>query len=83
MDSPCSLPGAEQQPGTPLVFTGRVRSTDGSAVPHVVVDVWQANGEGRYSNIHPEIPPFAVRGRVTTDDRGGFAVKTVRPGRIR
>ena len=45
-----------------------------------MLDVWQANGEGRYSNIHPEIPPFALRGRVTADDQGGFAVTTVRPG---
>lgn len=80
MASPCSLPGAEQQPGAPLVFTGRVRSTDGTPVPHAMVDLWQANGERRYSNIHPEIPPFALRGRVTADDRGCFAVRTVRPG---
>jgi len=43
-----------------------VRSIDGTPLSHVVLDIWHANGEGRYSNIHPELPPFALRARVTT-----------------
>lgn len=46
----------------------------------MVLDVWPANGEGRYSNIHPELPPFALRAKVTTDDQGSFVVTTVQPG---
>jgi catechol 1,2-dioxygenase len=65
--------------GEKLVFTGSVRSTDGSPLAGAELDVWQANGSGVYSNFMPGVPEFNLRGRFTTDAEGRFAVETVVP----
>jgi catechol 1,2-dioxygenase len=44
-----------------------------------VLDVWQADAGGRYSRFAPDIPEWNLRGRVTTDDDGRFAIGTVVP----
>ncbi|NJS37811.1 MAG: 6-chlorohydroxyquinol-1,2-dioxygenase [Rhodobacteraceae bacterium] len=67
--------------GQPLAVTGRVTSTSGQALGGAEVDVWHANGEGRYENQDPDgQPEHNLRGRFVTDADGGFAFRTVRPG---
>ena len=73
------LPMRPDEPGDPLVFSGTVRATGGAAVPGAVLDVWQADASGRYSRFAPGLPEWNLRGRVTTDDDGGFAIRTVVP----
>lgn len=70
--------------GGPLVVTGRVTSAAGDPVCGAVVEVWHANGQGRYENQDPDSQPeHNLRGRFVTDDAGTFAFRTVRPGGYR
>ena len=45
---PIPLPMRTDEPGDGLVFSGIVRSIDGTAVPGAVLDLWQADAGGRY-----------------------------------
>jgi len=76
---PVPLPMRAGEPGDGLVFCGTVRSLDGAAVPGAVLDLWQADADGRYSRFAPGLPEWNLRGRVSTGDDGGFAVRTVVP----
>jgi len=78
-DEPVRLPMRPDEPGDPLLFTGTVRSTDGSPLAGAVLDVWQANAAGRYSRFAPGLPEWNLRGRVTTGGDGRFAIRTVVP----
>ena len=67
--------------GAPLVVTGRVTSAAGVPIAAARVDVWHANGKGRYENQDPDSQPeHNLRGRFVTDAKGRFAFNTVRPG---
>jgi hydroxyquinol 1,2-dioxygenase len=67
--------------GAPLSVTGRVTSTSGQPICGAEVEVWHANGEGRYENQDPDgQPEHNLRGRFVTEADGGFAFHTVRPG---
>jgi protocatechuate 3,4-dioxygenase beta subunit len=66
--------------GEPLAVTGRVTSTTGQPICSAVVDVWHANGQGRYENQDPDNQPeHNLRGRFVTDATGRFSFSTVRP----
>jgi len=77
--APVPLPMRPDEPGDPLVFSGAVRSTDGTPLPGAVLDVWQADAGGRYSRFAPGLPEWNLRGRVTAGDGGRFAIRTVVP----
>jgi catechol 1,2-dioxygenase len=77
--APVPLPMRPDEPGEALVFRGSVRSVDGTPVPRAVLDLWQADAGGRYSRFAPGVPEWNLRGRVSTGDDGGFAVRTVVP----
>lgn len=79
LERPYVLPQRGDEPGEKLVFSGTVRSTDGSALAGATLDVWQANGTGEYSHFNPGVPEYNLRGRLTTDDDGGFEFETVVP----
>lgn len=67
--------------GDPLVVTGRVTSTTGDPICGAEVDVWHANGQGRYENQDPDSQPeHNLRGRFVTGADGRFAFRTIRPG---
>lgn len=70
--------------GVLLTLRGRVYGV-GCKVPltDAIVDVWQADGEGRYDNDGTlMVPPsdYRLRGRAKVDATGYFEVKTVIPG---
>lgn len=66
--------------GAPLVVRGVVRSVTGAAVAGAVVEVWHANGCGRYENQDPDNQPeHNLRGRFTCDGEGRFWFRTIRP----
>jgi hydroxyquinol 1,2-dioxygenase len=44
-----------------------------------VVDVWQANAEGDYSNEDSNLDPWHLRGRQRTDAEGAYAIETIWP----
>jgi protocatechuate 3,4-dioxygenase beta subunit len=66
--------------GEALVIGGRIAdAVDGSLVADATVDVWQADGNGRYSDEADPVEPWDLRGRQTTTETGRFEIATVRP----
>jgi len=63
--------------GEPIEITGRVTQLDGKALDNVVLEIWQADAEGRYDN-----PDFFGWGRAATDADGFFSFKPILPGRL-
>ncbi|MGW7536232.1 catechol 1,2-dioxygenase [Amycolatopsis sp. NPDC054798] len=74
-----SIPTRENEPGTPLTWTGQVTSTTGAALGGAKVELWHADADGLYSQFAPGIPEWNLRGTFTTDDEGRFEIHTVRP----
>ncbi|BCJ62443.1 protocatechuate 3,4-dioxygenase subunit beta [Micromonospora endophytica] len=71
--------------GQRIIVHGRVLDGDGRAVPHTLVEIWQANAAGRYRHIldnwpAPLDPHFTGVGRTLTDERGRYEFITVQPG---
>jgi protocatechuate 3,4-dioxygenase beta subunit len=71
--------------GERIIVSGRVLDEDGRAVPHTLVEVWQANAAGRYqhpADQHdaPLDPNFSGCGHVLTDAEGHYRIVTIRPG---
>jgi len=60
----------------------------GDAVPDGMIEIWQANAEGRYAHSSddreeiPLEPGFRGFGRSGTVDAGTFSFLTVKPGRV-
>ena len=66
--------------GVPLTVRGRVQSLSGAPLGGALVEVWQANGEGRYENQEPDRQPENnLRGRFRTDGQGRFNFRSVMP----
>ncbi len=61
--------------GQPLEITGRVTQLDGKPLDNVVLEIWQADSEGRFDN-----PEFFGWGRAATDARGNYIFRTIKPG---
>lgn len=71
--------------GERIIVSGRVLDENGKAVPHTLVEVWQANSAGRYphkSDRHnaPVDPNFSGAGRTITDAEGRYRFISIRPG---
>lgn len=79
LERPYVLPQRDGEPGERLIFSGTVRSTDGSPIAGAMLDVWQASAAGEYSNFHPTVPAGNLRGRLTADDLGRFEFETIVP----
>ena len=60
--------------GEVIEISGRVTQVDGTALDNVVLEIWQADADGRYDN-----PDFFGWGRAATDNEGVYFFKTVRP----
>ena len=61
-------------PGKRLDLTGRVFDTEGKPVSHALLDVWQTGDDAQYDN-----EGFGMRGRLYTDGRGFYRLKTLIP----
>lgn len=73
--------------GEHIRLTCRVLDGDGAPVPDAMIEIWQANAEGRYN--HPEDdqqkaidPSFIGFGRLATDENGRCTFATIKPGRV-
>ena len=65
------FPGGE----TPLTVHGRVtEAATGEPVPHAVLDVWQADGNGDY-----DVTGYHLRGLIPVDEGGCYVYHTVLP----
>jgi catechol 1,2-dioxygenase len=76
---PYILPQRENEDGETLFFSGTVRSTQGVPLVGVLLDLWQADASGLYSQFNYQEPRYNLRGRLYTDDKGRFEVRTVVP----
>ena len=61
--------------GEVIEITGRVTQLDGRSLDNLVLEIWQADPNGRYDN-----PEFLGWGRAATDANGMYLFKTVKPG---
>jgi protocatechuate 3,4-dioxygenase beta subunit len=71
--------------GERIIVSGRVADSDGHAVRHTLLEVWQANAAGRYvdpedDHSAPLDPNFTGAGRCLTDGEGRYRFVTVKPG---
>ena len=71
--------------GERIIVSGRVLDENGKAVPHTLVEIWQANAAGRYPHRNdqhnaPVDPNFSGAGRTLTDAEGRYRFITIRPG---
>jgi protocatechuate 3,4-dioxygenase, alpha subunit len=73
--------------GERVEIVGRILDGDGNPVPDGIVEIWQANSQGKYA--HPDDPQekrveagFTGYGRVPTNDAGRFRFTTIKPGRV-
>ena len=71
--------------GERILVAGRVLDENGRAVPHTLVEIWQANAAGRYIHVNdqhdaPLDPNFFGAGRCVTDGEGRYKFTTVKPG---
>ena len=58
-----------------IEITGRVVQADSRALDNVVLEIWQADAEGRFDN-----PKFPGWGRAATDAEGIYRFRTIKPG---
>jgi protocatechuate 3,4-dioxygenase, alpha subunit len=71
--------------GERIRIEGRVIDGDGLPVPDSMVEIWQANADGRYNHSADQgsfalDPTFTGFGRSGTDEQGYYWFETVRPG---
>jgi protocatechuate 3,4-dioxygenase beta subunit len=76
---------AAQAQGQVIYVSGKVLNLRGEPCPGVNLEIWQANGAGRYTHPHdrnpaPLDPNFDGYANVTTDDEGRYRYRTVKPG---
>jgi protocatechuate 3,4-dioxygenase, beta subunit len=75
----------ESAVGERIIVHGRVLDERGKPVPHVLLEVWQANAGGRYRHkkegyIAALDPNFGGCGRCITDENGNYTFRTIKPG---
>jgi protocatechuate 3,4-dioxygenase beta subunit len=70
--------------GQVVHLSGTVRAIGGQPYRNALVELWQADGHGKYR--HPadtagpaRDPKFQGYGRIATDEAGGFTFRTIRP----
>jgi protocatechuate 3,4-dioxygenase, alpha subunit len=72
--------------GTHIRIEGRLFDAEGNIVPDGLVEIWQADADGRYA--HPadgrplDSNSFRGFGRCPTSKDGTFAFSTVKPGQV-
>jgi protocatechuate 3,4-dioxygenase alpha subunit len=73
--------------GERVTIAGRVLDSDSKPVPDAMLEIWQANSQGKYR--HPEDeqdkplePDFQGYGRILSDEDGKFSFATIKPGQV-
>jgi protocatechuate 3,4-dioxygenase alpha subunit len=72
--------------GERIRIEGRVFDGDGAVVPDCMLEVWQADAQGRFADPQDKraLPNASFRGfgRVGTAKDGGYAFDTIKPGSV-
>jgi protocatechuate 3,4-dioxygenase alpha subunit len=73
-----------QTPEGPIRIIGRILDGAGAIVPDALVEIWQADSEGRHVGSAPGNTGFRGFGRQNTgiDPQGRFVFETVKPGSV-
>ena len=76
---------AERAAGEVVEISGRVLDEDGNPVADALVDVWQANANGRYAHERDRNPApldenFQGWAKLQTDAGGRYRFRTIKPG---
>jgi protocatechuate 3,4-dioxygenase, alpha subunit len=70
--------------GERIRVEGRVFDGDGAPVPDCMLEIWQADGQGRFSDPQDQraLPNSSFKGfgRCGTDANGGYGFDTIKPG---
>ncbi len=61
--------------GEVIEVTGRITQLDGKPLDNLVVEIWQADSEGRFDSAG-----FLGWGRAATDANGVYRFRTIKPG---
>lgn len=77
--SPATLPMREDEPGTPLLFQGRVTNLEDRPLAEAKIEIWHADDLGFYSQYAPGLPEWNLRGTVIAGADGTFAINTIQP----
>jgi protocatechuate 3,4-dioxygenase alpha subunit len=78
---------APATPGARIRVEGHILDGDGLPVPDAVVEIWQADAQGRYRGASDTAgkggdATFVGFGRAATDDTGVFWFETIKPGPV-
>lgn len=68
--------------GERIRIEGRLVDGDGAPVPDAMVEIWQADGDGRYASGPRGNAAFTGFGRTELDADGRFVFETVKPGAV-
>jgi protocatechuate 3,4-dioxygenase alpha subunit len=72
--------------GERIRVQGRVFDGDGAPVPDAMLEIWQADAQGRFSDPQDQRAPpnstFRGFGRSGTDANGDYGFDTIRPGQV-
>jgi protocatechuate 3,4-dioxygenase alpha subunit len=74
--------------GERIKIEGRIVDGDGAPLPDAIIEIWQANAEGRYDHADDKQedksldPSFHGWGRSATDKDGVFRFNTIKPGPV-
>jgi protocatechuate 3,4-dioxygenase, alpha subunit len=72
--------------GERIRVEGRVLDGDGQPMPDAMLEIWQADAQGRFADPQDKraLPNSAFRGfgRCGTDENGGYAFDTIKPGSV-
>jgi protocatechuate 3,4-dioxygenase alpha subunit len=72
--------------GERIRIEGRVFDGDGAPVPDCMLEIWQADAQGRFSDPQDQraLPNSSFKGfgRCGTDGNGGYAFDTIKPGMV-
>jgi catechol 1,2-dioxygenase len=92
ISNPGLLPMRTDEAGEALFVSGTVRSTEGKPIVGAVIDLWENDAHGLYSSMTLEdagpvpfvidlnAPQYNLRGKITTDEQGKYAYRTIVPG---
>jgi protocatechuate 3,4-dioxygenase, alpha subunit len=84
----CGILAGPQTRGERIEIIGQVFDADRVPVSDAMIEIWQANAEGRYRHPDDAREELAVDlhfigfGRAPTDATGTFRFSTIRPGRV-
>ncbi|MBD9727335.1 hypothetical protein [Streptomyces caniscabiei] len=80
VDNGGALPMRPDEPGTPLVVSGRVLDGHGQPLAGAELDIYHAANNGNYSGLWDDgVPQYNLRGHLFTDADGRYSFTTVTP----